>query len=105
MKYQTTPAFDADVRRLSKGERELFLKVVGEAFVPAAERRAANPSSPWPKKLRVKAVAGATGIWELTWSFSGPDGRATFEWVAIDGEPGILWRRVGGHEIFGDPAR
>ena len=104
MKYQTTPAFLADVRRLSANERKLFKKVVREQFVPAAERRAENPDSPWPKKLRVKNVESAPGIWEMTWSFSGPDGRATFEWTHVGGELAILWRRVGGHEIFGDPA-
>jgi len=40
----------------------------------------------------------------MTWSFSGPDGRATFEWIEIDGEPAIFWRRVGGHEILGEPS-
>jgi hypothetical protein len=39
----------------------------------------------------------------LTWSFSGPDGRATFEFVTIDGELGILWRRIGDHRIFMRP--
>lgn len=102
MKYQTTPAFLADVRRLSQAERELFGKVVREEFVPAAERRAANPAAPWPKKLRVKSVRSAPGIWEVT--YSGPDGRATFEWTTVGGKPAILWRRVGGHEIFSDPA-
>lgn len=103
MKYQTTPAFDGDVRRLSQEERKLFLDVVRAKFVPAAERRAADPSAAWPRSLRVKAVKAAPGILELTWSFAGPDGRATFEWVTIDGEPAIRWRRVGGHEIFGRP--
>jgi hypothetical protein len=39
----------------------------------------------------------------MTWSFAGPDGRATFEWIRIDGQPGIRWRRIGGHAIFGEP--
>ncbi len=43
--------------------------------------------------------------WEMTWSFAGPDGRATFEWITIDGEQAVRWRRVGGHEILNDPAR
>jgi hypothetical protein len=51
----------------------------------------------------VKDVEGAPGIWEMTWSFAGPDGRATFEWIEIRGEPGIRWRRIGGHAIFGAP--
>ena len=95
MKWQATPAFHADVRRLSEREQSLFRTVVrdhGREYV-------------WPKKRRVKRVEGAPGIWELTWSFSGPDGRATFEWVEVDGEPAIRWRRVGGHEIFRAPDR
>ena len=43
------------------------------------------------------------GVWEMTWSFAGPDGRATFEWATSDGEPVVRWRRIGGHEIFGQP--
>lgn len=42
-------------------------------------------------------------MWEMTWSLAGPDGRATFEWVEIEGEPGIRWRRVGGYAILGGP--
>jgi hypothetical protein len=36
----------------------------------------------------------------MTWSFAGPDGRATFEWVVRDGEARIRWRRIGGHAVF-----
>lgn len=103
MKYQTTEAFKGDLRRLSEDERKLFREAVRADFIPAAERRAANPASRWPKRLRVKDVKGAPGIWEMTWSFSGPDGRATWEWAEVDGEPAIRWRRVGNHSIFNDP--
>lgn len=105
MKWETTPAFAADIRRLSDDELTLFRQVVLEDFSPAADRKIEKAAAPWPKKLRVKTVQGADGIWEMTWSFKGPDGRATFEWVTIQDEPGIRWRRVGGHEIFADPAR
>ena len=104
MKWRAA-AFEADVRRLSAQELRLFRTVVREQFAPAADRFGADSAATWPKKLRVRRVAGAPGVWELAWSFSGPDGRATFEWVEIEGEPGIRWRRVGGHEIFRDPAR
>ena len=53
--------------------------------------------------MRVKKLQGAEGIWEMTWSMRNPDGRATFEWIAIDGEPAIRWRRVGTHNIFKTP--
>ena len=103
MKFEITPAFAGDWARLSETERARFRAVVTDDFHPACERRRADPAAPWPKTLRVKSVGAAPGIWEMTWSFAGPDGRATFEWVGIDGEPGIRWRRIGGHAIFGDP--
>lgn len=102
MKYGQTERFKGDVRRLSVDEKKLFLDIVRTRFVPAAERIATGGGR-WPAGLRVKAVQGAPGIWEMTWSFSGPDGRATFEWREFDGARGILWRRVGGHEIFAEP--
>jgi len=103
LRHQTTPAFDRDVRRLSASERALFIRTVRDRFVPAAERRAADPAAHWPRSLRVRDVKGAAGVWEMTWSFSGPDGRATWERVTVAGEPAIRWRRVGSHAIFAEP--
>ncbi len=103
MRYQTTPSFEADWRRLSESERDLFRRIVRDVFHPVCERRRTNPAALWPKALRVRDVEQAPGIWEMTWSFSGPDGRATFEWVEIEGEPGIRWRRIGGHAVFRKP--
>lgn len=103
MKYERTPRFDADLRRLSDDERTLFRTVATEQFASAAERHATQPGSAWPTGLRVKRVQGARGVWEMTWSFAGPDGRATFEWIEIDDEPAIRWRRVGSHAIFTEP--
>ncbi|MBI2865251.1 MAG: hypothetical protein HYX94_11880 [Chloroflexi bacterium] len=57
----------------------------------------------WPSSLRVKAVKGAPGVWEMTWSFSGPDGRATFELIGVEGEPAVRWRRSGDHRIWREP--
>ena len=102
MKFEVTPAFEGDWARLSATpDRATFREVVTERFHPACERRRADPTSAWPTSLRVKDVEGAPGLWEMTWSFAGPDGRATFEWIEIDGEPAIRWRRIGGHAIFG----
>jgi hypothetical protein len=103
MKFQLTSAFEGDWGRLSPDERQSFRDVVTNQFHPACERRRVDPASPWPRSLRVKGVEGAPGIWEMTWSFAGPDGRATFEWIEIEGEPAIRWRRIGGHAIFGTP--
>jgi hypothetical protein len=103
LKFEVTPAFEGDWARLSGPERATFREVVTERFHPACERRRVDPTSVWPTSLRVKDVEGAPGVWEMTWSFAGPDGRATFEWIEIDGEPAIRWRRIGGHAIFGAP--
>lgn len=103
MKFELTRAFEGDWARLSTEERAAFQKVVREQFHPACERRRIDPAATWPRSLRVKALEGAPGVWEMTWTFAGPDGRATFEWVEIEGEPGVRWRRIGGHATFGAP--
>jgi hypothetical protein len=103
VKFEVSRAFEGDWGRLSGTERAKFSAVVRDEFHPACERRRTDPAAPWPAKLRVRNIEGAVGVWEMTWSFSGPDGRATFEWVDIDGDPGIRWRRIGGHSIFRNP--
>jgi hypothetical protein len=105
VRYETTPSFAADFARLTKRERDRFRKVAIEEFSPACDAFRADPSLGFPEHLRVKPVVGARGLFEMTWSFSGPDGRATFEWIDLDGEPAIRWRRIGGHRILGDLRR
>lgn len=51
----------------------------------------------------MKRVATAPGVWGLTGSFAGPDGRATFELTDVAGKPAILGYRVGGHRVLRDP--
>jgi hypothetical protein len=103
VKFETNRSFERDYDRLSAAEQKLLRKALAE-FVPACDRYAADSAAKWPAGLRVKDVEGAPGIWEMTWSFSGPDGRATFEWAQIDGALGVRWRRIGGHSIFRVPS-
>jgi hypothetical protein len=103
MKFETTAHFDRDWARLSESERWLFRTVVRDDFILACKRHLGDRSVGWPASLRIRSMANAPGIWEMTWSFSGPDGRATFEWIQIGSEPGIRWRRIGSHAIFGEP--
>ena len=107
MRYQTTASFEADLHKLTPSERVLFRKAV-RSFNDACDAMIDARGAPrWPKSLRVKDVEAAPGIWEMTWSFSGPDGRATWEWTTVteDGEelPAIRWRRIGNHAILRDP--
>lgn len=103
MKFERTPRFEADLKRLSRKDRETFVRVALDRFEPAAARVADEPGTTWPRSLRVRRVEAAPGIWEMTWSFAGPDGRATFEWIELEGQPAIRWRRVGTHAVFRDP--
>jgi hypothetical protein len=99
VKFEITDSFKGDWNRLSESERRLFRKVL-PSFNESCDRMAADPSARFPASLRIKDVENAPGVLEMTWSFSGPDGRATFEWVTIDGVRGLRWRRIGSHAIF-----
>lgn len=102
MKFDVEDDFVADYRRLTNEERELFrqaIRQINEAYA----RRGDQPLPQWPASLRVKRMSDARGIWEMTWSFSGPDGRATFALVTVNDEVVLKWRRIGGHAIFARP--
>lgn len=77
-----------------------------EFGVPKRDR--ATPSKPWPASLRVKSLVNAPGVLEMTWSFTNPDGRATFELLTVENELRCRWRRVGDHALSSaahDPCR
>ena len=88
--------FGADFTRLSPAQQAAFL-AAAEQFVEdlGAGRR-------FRKGLRVKGVQGASGVFEMTWA---DDGRATFQYgdAVHAGEPHVIWRRVGTHDIFKQP--
>lgn len=94
--YSWLARFGADFDALSERQQAAFLAAI-EAFV--ADLSAGRG---FRAGLRVKGVKGAVGIFEMTWA---PDGRATFEYGAetVEGEPHIIWRRVGTHVIFDRP--
>jgi hypothetical protein len=103
VKFETTPAFDNDYRRLKPEHRSAFRAVVREKFAPACDAFAADASTPWPSSLRVKSVRNASRVLEMTWSFASPDGRATFELVTVHDQLRCRWRRVGDHSVFSRP--
>lgn len=94
--YAKTVRFAKDYDALSSEERKRF-KVAVEKFVDDFKGK-----GPFRKGLRVKGVKGAEGIFEMTWA---DNGRATFEYgeEQVAGEPHIIWRRVGTHEVLGSP--
>jgi hypothetical protein len=102
VRFERTEPFKADYQRLSEDEREKF-RTAARAFNVACDHFAETKDpSTWPGNLRVKTVVNAPGIFAMTWSFSGPDGRATWEWTTvIDLDerrwPAVRWRRLGTH--------
>jgi hypothetical protein len=108
VRFELTEPFKADYRRLTEEEREMFRGAV-RAFNSACDRFAeTRDPSVWPAGLRVKPVVNAPGIFEMTWSFSGPDGRATWEWTTANDADGrtqlaVRWRRLGSHRVFREP--
>lgn len=81
---------------LSEDQQAQFAKVVMKLVHDLGASAGLRPS------LRVKRVQGFPNIFEISWS---GDGRATFEYGAerIPGEPHIIWRRIGGHDILDQP--
>ena len=93
--FDVAKRFQRDWSRLTATQQEAFRKAVA-TFV--ADLRTGR----FRKALRVKGIKGASGVFEMT---GAPDGRATFEFgdSIHEGEPHVIWRRVGTHEIFSQP--
>ena len=104
MKYVRLPAFLADWQALPEPERAFVKRWLAEIFLPAVAAYEADPTGfIWPRSLRFERIKSAGGVCAVTWSFSGPDGRATFQFSMIDSEPCLVWRRIGHHDIYHQP--
>lgn len=93
--FERTPRFDKDWATLSDADRDRFRSTV-QKFISDLRSGQFRPG------LRVKSVESAPGVFEMTWA---PNGRATWQYgpERRPGEPHVIWRRVGTHEIFPQP--
>jgi hypothetical protein len=93
--YERDARFDRDFANLTLEQRARFRTAVA-SFVRCLKAQQFDPG------LRVKAVQGAQGIWEMTWA---PNGRATFSYgiPRRPSEAHIIWRRIGTHDVFRQP--
>lgn len=116
MRFEKTPQFDRDFKALKAEHKQHFLSVVpnfneacdayAEAYERAQHKDAVKEKAPayrWPAVLRVKPMKSAPGVWEMTWSFASPDGRATFEFLTDDRGLMLRWRRIGDHSDYRTP--
>jgi len=94
--YAWLARFGADFDRLTPAQQSAFLSAVVQ-FVEDL-----RTGGEFRKGLRVKGVQGTAGVFEMTWA---GDGRATFEYgdAVVSGQPHVIWRRVGTHDIFKQP--
>ncbi|HLY32321.1 MAG TPA: hypothetical protein VKQ36_14930 [Ktedonobacterales bacterium] len=93
--YESSTLFDNQFNRLSKAQREQFMRAVRAIVEDLKAGRAPRQS------LRVKPWEKRKGWWELTWEYH--DGRALFRYGdEIPGKQGphIIWERIGGHDIL-----
>jgi hypothetical protein len=98
VKYRTTAAFDAALAKLPREHRKLFTDAVRGHLIPALAVGAHRGTGPRPTRLRVHKIGE---VYSLTWSFSGPDGRALLSISPDnDGEPVLTWLAVGYHDIY-----
>jgi hypothetical protein len=106
VRFETTPQFDGDYKGLKREHKQQFgaiIKAFSAACDAYAEATAKGQGYRWPRNLRVSPMKEAPGIWEMTWSFASPDGRATFEFVSDEAGMLVRWRRVGGHAVYKKP--
>ncbi|MHB8657300.1 MAG: hypothetical protein ACYC91_04990 [Solirubrobacteraceae bacterium] len=93
--HEELPRFLRDWERLGPQQRQAFLSALSLFIVGLT-------SQSFAPQLRVKRVQGEPRVWEMTWA---ADGRATFSYGAevIGGQPHVIWRRIGTHDIFRRP--
>ncbi|WIG61937.1 MAG: hypothetical protein OJF49_004686 [Ktedonobacterales bacterium] len=94
--HDEEPSFWHDWALLTPKQRKEFRKAVKKLNIDLVAKTGFRAG------LRIKAVQGHPGVFEMTWA---PDGRATFTYGAPvhAGEPHIRWRRVGTHDILKNP--
>jgi hypothetical protein len=91
--HEQEERFLRDLDNLTDEQYRRFRRIV-QRFAEDLDRGGAIRGS-----LRVKPMVDHPGIWE------GENGRATFAYglKRIPGKHHVIWRRIGGHEIFREP--
>lgn len=94
--FEQSSRFKRDYKALTPEQQGQFRNAV-EKFVTDL-----NSGDGFGRGLRVKKVQASADVFEMTWA---NDGRATFHYgnEQLDGQPHVVWRRVGTHDIFNQP--
>lgn len=94
--YDVTHRFERDYKKMTTEQKRAFQEAV-QKFVHDLKQ-----GKGFRKGLRVKAVQGAPGIFEMTCA---DNGRATFQYgdAVRAGAVHVIWRRCGTHDVFSEP--
>lgn len=94
--YERLSRFDADWEKLPKDQRDRFRVAVRQFIEDLSANR------PFRSGLRVKRVQLTPNVFEMTFA---PDGPATWHYgeETRPGEPHVVWRRIGTHDVFRNP--
>lgn len=89
--------FKREYGRLTPEQRERFKIAVAKLVAALKQTPPVLPGDPL-----VHPLAGHHGVYELRFA---PNGRATFTFgpSVRAGQPHIIWRRIGGHEVLDRP--
>jgi len=89
--------FKREYRRLTPEQQARFKVAVAKLIAALSQTPPRVPGEPL-----VNPLAGHRGVYELRFA---PDGRATFTFAAAvrDGQPHVIWRRIGGHDVLDRP--
>ena len=94
--YAWLPQFMREYRALSAHDRAAFLRARNRFLAALKANR------PFEAGLGITEMSGHPGVFEFHFSSSG---RATFHYgsEARGADAFVIWRRIGGHEIYREP--
>ncbi len=91
-------SFKRDFKKLKREHKKLFIELQS-VFLKEMEEYLLEEKSV-SKKFRLKEMRHSNNVWSMTWSFSRPAGRATFQLTEIGNELAVIWLRIGNHDIY-----
>ncbi len=97
--FDRSDSFKREYRNLEPHEQAKVKEKLAD-FIDDLQAIEDGTKTSFRSALRVKPMKAKPGIWEMTWD---GDGRATFEYgdEVLPGKRHVIWRRIGGHDIFG----
>jgi mRNA-degrading endonuclease YafQ of YafQ-DinJ toxin-antitoxin module len=98
MKEIYSESFKRDFKKLKREHKKLFIELqsifIGELEEYLLEKKSVS------NKFRFKEMRHSNNVWSMTWSFSRPAGRATFQLAEIENELTVIWLRIGNHDVY-----